>query len=53
MVSFLRLQENFQKTLVLEEEKQFYSGHARELMASLSDLAMQKEMTETELKVVS
>lgn len=36
---------------MLEEEKQYYSSHAKELMASLSDLAMQKEMTEAELKV--
>ena len=33
----------------LEEEKEYYSMSAKELMASLSDLAVQKEMTEAEL----
>lgn len=39
------------KSEILEEEKEYYSLHAKELMASLTDLAAQKEMTEAELKV--
>jgi len=45
-----RLKRNEARAALLAKEKEFYSNHARELMSSLRDLTVEKEMTEAELK---
>uniref|UniRef100_A0A8B9RIN7 Pleckstrin homology domain containing, family D (with coiled-coil domains) member 1 n=1 Tax=Astyanax mexicanus TaxID=7994 RepID=A0A8B9RIN7_ASTMX len=46
-----RLKENEQRALVLQEEREFYSSQARTLQQSLSQLTVDKQQTEAELKV--
>lgn len=46
-----RLKENEQRAKVLQQEREFYSSQARTLQQSLSQLTMDKQQTEAELKV--
>ncbi|XP_049319937.1 pleckstrin homology domain-containing family D member 1 [Astyanax mexicanus] len=45
-----RLKENEQRALVLQEEREFYSSQAHALQQSLSQLTVDKQQTEAELK---
>ncbi|XP_068608356.1 pleckstrin homology domain-containing family D member 1 [Brachionichthys hirsutus] len=45
-----RLKENEQRAQVLQQEKEHYSSQARTLQESLSQLAVDKQQTEAELK---
>lgn len=46
-----RLQENEQRAKVLQQEREYYSSQARALQQSLSQLTVDKQQTEAELKV--
>lgn len=46
-----RLRENEQRAKVLQQEREFYSSQARTLQQSLSQLTVDKQQTEAELKV--
>uniref|UniRef100_A0AAV2JDA0 PH domain-containing protein n=1 Tax=Knipowitschia caucasica TaxID=637954 RepID=A0AAV2JDA0_KNICA len=46
-----KLQENEQKSVVLQQEREFYSSQAQTLQQSLSQLTADKQQTEAELKV--
>ncbi|XP_069567636.1 pleckstrin homology domain-containing family D member 1 [Brachyistius frenatus] len=46
-----KLRENEQRAKVLQQEREFYSSHARTLQQSLSQLTADKQQTEAELKV--
>ncbi|XP_067847198.1 pleckstrin homology domain-containing family D member 1 isoform X1 [Heptranchias perlo] len=45
-----RLQENEQRALALQAEREFYSTQSQELQASLSELTVEKQQTESELR---
>ncbi|XP_072313523.1 pleckstrin homology domain-containing family D member 1 isoform X2 [Eucyclogobius newberryi] len=45
-----KLQENKQRSVVLQQEREFYSSQAQTLQQSLSQLTVDKQQTETELK---
>lgn len=47
----LRLRENEQRAKVLQQEREYYSSQARTLQQSLSQLTVDKQQTEAELKV--
>uniref|UniRef100_A0A3Q3W5Y5 PH domain-containing protein n=1 Tax=Mola mola TaxID=94237 RepID=A0A3Q3W5Y5_MOLML len=47
----LRLRENEQRAMVLQQERELYSSQARTLQQSLSQLTADKQQTEAELKV--
>uniref|UniRef100_A0A3B3ZBK0 PH domain-containing protein n=1 Tax=Periophthalmus magnuspinnatus TaxID=409849 RepID=A0A3B3ZBK0_9GOBI len=47
---FSRLQENEQRSMVLQQEREFYSSQAQTLQQSLSQLTVDKQQTEAELK---
>lgn len=47
----LRLRENEQRAVVLQQERELYSSQARTLQQSLSQLTADKQQTEAELKV--
>lgn len=47
----LRLRDNEQRAKVLQQEREFYSSQARTLQQSLSQLTVDKQQTEAELKV--
>ncbi|XP_037550621.1 pleckstrin homology domain-containing family D member 1 [Nematolebias whitei] len=46
-----KLQENEQRAKVLQQEREFFSAQARTLQQSLSQLTVDKQQTEAELKV--
>lgn len=48
----LRLRENEQRAKVLQQEREYYSSQARTLQQSLSQLTVDKQQTEAELKVM-
>ncbi|XP_062909939.1 pleckstrin homology domain-containing family D member 1 isoform X3 [Mobula hypostoma] len=45
-----RLREKEQRALALQEEREFYSTQSRELQLSLSELTVEKQQTESELR---
>ncbi|KAJ0008737.1 hypothetical protein NQD34_016152 [Periophthalmus magnuspinnatus] len=45
-----KLQENEQRSMVLQQEREFYSSQAQTLQQSLSQLTVDKQQTEAELK---
>ncbi|XP_032882534.1 pleckstrin homology domain-containing family D member 1 isoform X1 [Amblyraja radiata] len=45
-----RLREREQRSLALQEEREFYSSQSRELQLSLSELTAEKQQTESELR---
>lgn len=51
LILSFRLQENEQRAKVLQQEREYYSSQARTLQQSLSQLTVDKQQTEAELKV--
>uniref|UniRef100_A0A4W6FBZ1 Pleckstrin homology and coiled-coil domain containing D1 n=1 Tax=Lates calcarifer TaxID=8187 RepID=A0A4W6FBZ1_LATCA len=50
LILSFRLQENEQRAKVLQQEREYYSSQARTLQQSLSQLTVDKQQTEAELK---
>lgn len=46
-----RIRENEELAVVLQQEREYYSSQARTLQHSLSQLSVDKQQTEAELKV--
>lgn len=46
-----RLLDNEQKAVILQQERELYSSQAQTLQQSLSQLTVDKQLTEAELKV--